>query len=335
MYAVDSLKQLAMKFLEKNEMANYHFQKEFLKPFEMIVARNTNAMIRDMVIRCLSNMIHSRAGNIKSGWKSIFVVFSVASSDHDEAIVRLSFSQLQEVIEKYFNLIADSFFVDCVNCLVAYGNGVLFIDIRYRNLPLDILVYLCCVSLKSIALLAFCARQLSEGIVTPITKQDNSTVVFTDNDKHLALWFPILTGLSGIISHSHVDVRTAYEFLVSLMNIILILYCSALSALFKILNGYGAMFNPGVWELIFRGVLLPIFDNVKYFGGSDVLQEDNEWLTTTCFNAVNSLINLFSNFFNDISFLLNELLNLLADQMILQGSFLSSECAYHWYNMIR
>ena len=55
MYAVDSLKQLAMKFLEKNEMANYHFQKEFLKPFELITAKNTNVQIRDMVsLPCIS-----------------------------------------------------------------------------------------------------------------------------------------------------------------------------------------------------------------------------------------------------------------------------------------
>lgn len=50
MYAIDSLKQLAMKFLEKNELANYHFQKEFLKPFEHIMINNNkNTQIKDMV----------------------------------------------------------------------------------------------------------------------------------------------------------------------------------------------------------------------------------------------------------------------------------------------
>eukprot|EP01116_Phalansterium_solitarium_P005911 TRINITY_DN1816_c0_g1_i6.p1 TRINITY_DN1816_c0_g1~~TRINITY_DN1816_c0_g1_i6.p1 ORF type:complete len:1289 (-),score=563.21 TRINITY_DN1816_c0_g1_i6:393-4259(-) len=60
MYAIDSLKQLAMKFLEKNELANYHFQKEFLKPFEQIMTNQHSPKIRDMIIRCLSNMILSR-----------------------------------------------------------------------------------------------------------------------------------------------------------------------------------------------------------------------------------------------------------------------------------
>lgn len=33
LYAVDSLRQLAVKFLEKDELSNYSFQVEFLKPF--------------------------------------------------------------------------------------------------------------------------------------------------------------------------------------------------------------------------------------------------------------------------------------------------------------
>jgi len=36
MYAIDSLRQLSMKFLEKDELANFNFQKEFLKPFEYV-----------------------------------------------------------------------------------------------------------------------------------------------------------------------------------------------------------------------------------------------------------------------------------------------------------
>ena len=49
MYAVDSLRQLAMKFLEKSELANYHFQKDFLKPFEYVIAKNQSLQIRELV----------------------------------------------------------------------------------------------------------------------------------------------------------------------------------------------------------------------------------------------------------------------------------------------
>ncbi|PRP78307.1 brefeldin A-inhibited guanine nucleotide-exchange protein [Planoprotostelium fungivorum] len=292
MYAIDSLKQLAFKFLEKTELANYHFQKEFLKPFELIMANQSDVAIRDMVIRCLSNMVLARSHNIRSGWKSIFVVFTVAATDHDEAIVRLAFDMVQEINQKYFHMIADSFFVDCVNCLVAYGNGVIFID----------------VALKAIDSLSQCAKNLAEGKIVSVeaVSPTNPKVVFTENDRHLSLWFPVLTGLSGIVGHSHIDIRT-----------------SALRSLFTILETYGSMFNRNFWELMFRGVLLPIFDNVRYAGGADLLKEDNEWLTTTCLLALNSLIELFSAFFVDISFLLGEFLNLLVSCILQENESLA------------
>jgi brefeldin A-inhibited guanine nucleotide-exchange protein len=74
-FAVDSLRQLAMKFIEKGELANFRFQKDFLRPFEHIMKRNRSPTIRDMVVRCVTQMVHSQSDNIKSGWKNIFCVF--------------------------------------------------------------------------------------------------------------------------------------------------------------------------------------------------------------------------------------------------------------------
>ena len=39
-FVVDSLRQLSMKFVEKKELANFRFQKDFLRPFEYIIKRN-------------------------------------------------------------------------------------------------------------------------------------------------------------------------------------------------------------------------------------------------------------------------------------------------------
>ena len=48
-------------------MQNFHFQKDFLRPFEFIMKNNKDGQIRDMVVRCISQMVQSRANNIKSG----------------------------------------------------------------------------------------------------------------------------------------------------------------------------------------------------------------------------------------------------------------------------
>ena len=39
-FALDALKQLSMKFLEKGELPNFRFQKDFLRPFEDIMVNN-------------------------------------------------------------------------------------------------------------------------------------------------------------------------------------------------------------------------------------------------------------------------------------------------------
>lgn len=74
-YAMDTLRQVSMKFLDREELANYNFQNEFMKPF-VIVMRKSNAVeIRELIIRCVSQMVFSRVDHVKSGWKSMFMVF--------------------------------------------------------------------------------------------------------------------------------------------------------------------------------------------------------------------------------------------------------------------
>lgn len=48
-FALDSLRQLAMRFLEKEELPHFKFQKDFLKPFEYTMVHNQNPEVRDMV----------------------------------------------------------------------------------------------------------------------------------------------------------------------------------------------------------------------------------------------------------------------------------------------
>jgi brefeldin A-inhibited guanine nucleotide-exchange protein len=97
-FAVDSLRQLATKFIEKGEFANFRFQKDFLRPFETIAKKNRSATIKDMVVRCITQMVQSQAHNIRSGWKNIFSVFHLAASDNDEALVELAFVTSGKII---------------------------------------------------------------------------------------------------------------------------------------------------------------------------------------------------------------------------------------------
>jgi brefeldin A-inhibited guanine nucleotide-exchange protein len=48
-FALDALRQLAMRFLEKEELPHFKFQKDFLRPFQYTMVHNSNPDVRDMV----------------------------------------------------------------------------------------------------------------------------------------------------------------------------------------------------------------------------------------------------------------------------------------------
>ena len=75
-FVMDSLRQLSMKFLEREELANYNFQKDFLRPFVIVMQKSSSAEIRELIVRCISQMVLTRVHHVKSGWKSVFMVNS-------------------------------------------------------------------------------------------------------------------------------------------------------------------------------------------------------------------------------------------------------------------
>lgn len=115
--------------------------------FDKIFRRNLS--VRDMVVRCNAQFVHSQAKNIRSGWKNIFTVFQVAASDQDVQIVELafqscthiisktrfdffhmfcfSFLRLAVVFERFFPSILDSF-QDAIKCLSEFACNFYFPD---------------------------------------------------------------------------------------------------------------------------------------------------------------------------------------------------------------
>ena len=85
MYAIDSLKQLSIKFLGKQELSNFNFQRVFLKPFE-VIANTNSSVIKDLILNCIDIMIRACGHNIRSGWRSIFAIFEGASYQADPEI---------------------------------------------------------------------------------------------------------------------------------------------------------------------------------------------------------------------------------------------------------
>ncbi len=49
-------------------------QNDFLRPFVVVMRHSRAVEIRELIIRCVSQMVLARVANVKSGWKSMFMV---------------------------------------------------------------------------------------------------------------------------------------------------------------------------------------------------------------------------------------------------------------------
>ncbi|KAI8028527.1 Brefeldin A-inhibited guanine nucleotide-exchange protein 2 [Camellia lanceoleosa] len=313
-FAMDSLRQLSMKFLEREELANYNFQNEFMKPFVIVMRKSSAVEIRELIIRCVSQMVLSRVNNVKSGWKSMFMVFTTAAYDDHKNIVLLAFEIIEKIVRDYFPHITETettTFTDCVNCLIAFTNS------RFNK---DI-------SLNAIAFLRYCAAKLAEGDLgsssrnkekeasgkfSPTSPQKgkdrkHDNVDLADKEDHLYFWFPLLAGLSELSFDPRPEIRK-----------------SALQVLFDTLRNHGHLFSLPLWERVFESVLFPIFDYVRHAidpsGGdspsqgidSDMGELDQDaWLYETCTLALQLVVDLFVKFYDTVNPLLRKVLMLL------------------------
>ncbi|KAG6547191.1 hypothetical protein Mapa_011443 [Marchantia paleacea] len=282
MYAIDSLRQLGIKYLERAELANFTFQNDILKPFVILVRNSKSATIRALIVDCIVQMIKSKVGSIKSGWRSVFMVFTTAAHDDTESIADIAFENVEQVILEHFDQVVGDCFMDCVNCLIAFANN--------KSSPRT--------SLKAIALLRICEDRLAEGqipggISRPIDESGKGDLEVAEY-----YWFPMLAGLSDLTSDPRVEVRNC-----------------ALEVLFDLLKERGHQFSSTFWESVFHRVLFPIFDYVRHAGkdGEKPAASSDQWLRETCIHSLQLLCDLFSSFYKDVSFLLPALLGLLLD----------------------
>ncbi|KAJ4846622.1 Protein big1 [Turnera subulata] len=292
-FVMDSLRQLAMKFLEREELANYNFQNEFLRPFVIVMQKSCSSEIRELIVRCISQMVLSRVSNVKSGWKSVFMVFTAAAADERKSIVLLAFETMEKIVREYFPYITETettTFTDCVRCLTAFTNS------RFNS---D-------VSLNAIAFLRFCALKLAEGglVCNEKSRVDDPSIPeingvspdpdsLSNKDDHASFWIPLLTGLSKLTSDPRLAIRK-----------------SSLEVLFNILNDHGQLFSRSFWVIIFNSVIFPIFGGAHDKKNIPIQEEQHlqasasphpeasTWDSETSPKAAQFLIDLFVCFFS-------------------------------------
>ncbi|KAJ1565919.1 Brefeldin A-inhibited guanine nucleotide-exchange protein 1, partial [Nowakowskiella sp. JEL0078] len=274
-FAVDSLRQLSMKLLEREELAHYSTQNEFMKSFEWIMRYNTHVGIRELVLQSVEQMIAARARSIKSGWKSILVVLTRVTDGLDEdgseeeaKLVIKAFAVVQNLFAKHFEMMVSAgAFVDLVNCLVEFavldGVGYLYDEVVVGAIQLlqKCTNYLIQQAVEEevniatrsepveLAHVSMSSQHLS-AVQLPRTPYMLPNGIVSEDHFYLK-WFPILSAFSRVVVDSHsLAIRTR-----------------ALDTLYDTLKLSGRLFDVEYWKSIHRSVVFPIFEDLRDAGG--------------------------------------------------------------------
>ncbi|OBA23562.1 Sec7-domain-containing protein [Metschnikowia bicuspidata var. bicuspidata NRRL YB-4993] len=297
-FALDSLRQLSMRFMDIEELAQFKFQKEFLKPFQYIILHNNSFEVKDMVLECVNNMVLAKANKIKSGWKTIFEVLTVAAKDKKDALVTKAY-KLAFTINKDFSdeVIKQDSFADLVTCFTEFA----------KNEQLQK------VGLLSLEVLSRLIVRVAKTSIELSSKDTISATRDFASEKYenlMKLWFPLLYGFYDIImSGEELEVRSR-----------------TLTHFFDVLLKYGDHFETDFWDLIYQKLLAPIFgviacpwglryddDGASAQYGVNMADNDKMsfWVSTTFIQALNGMVSLFSHYFDALTPRFDDLLNLL------------------------
>ncbi|KAK5664637.1 guanine nucleotide exchange protein for ADP-robosylation factor [Batrachochytrium dendrobatidis] len=325
-FALDKFRQLAMKFLELEELPNFKFQKDFLRPFEEIFRNNPDVKIKDMCLVCLQQMVNAKSKNLMSGWKAMFSTFCRAAQEKHESIVMLAFEVVKSISINHLDLVIRNYtFGDYVNCLVEFCKNQDFPKICLQSVELlhQAIVH---VEKRLEAMspnqLAFSTGENLSDVVehamqllsTPILPKPEMQVhieqtTLADNPS-IRFWFPVLFGLYEVVMTCDLEVRTR-----------------ALNFLFDALDEHGNSFSQDFWSLIYKGVLLPIFDDLRITRSDQSKFSNREdmsvWLSTTLILALRKFVKLFSNHYLALFFMFNEIVDLLLICMTQESETLS------------
>jgi brefeldin A-inhibited guanine nucleotide-exchange protein len=294
-FALDSLRQLSMRFMEIEELPGFKFQKDFLKPFEHVMANSTTAAVKDMILRCLIQMIQARGDNIRSGWKTMFGVFTVAAREPYEGIVNMAFDHVTQVYNTRFGVvITQGAFADLIVCLTEFSKNSKFQK----------------KSLQAIETLKSTITKMLRTPECPLSHRDAaSAATFQDNGTNLAkqltrqsqeeqFWYPILIAFQDVLmTGDDLEVRSR-----------------ALTYLFDTLIRHGGNFPRDFWDVLWRQLLYPIF--VVLQSKSEMSKVPNHedlsvWLSTTMIQALRNMITLFTHYFDALEYMLSRFLELL------------------------
>ncbi|SCW04145.1 LAFE_0H07074g1_1 [Lachancea fermentati] len=279
-FAIDSLRQLSMRFLDIEELSGFEFQHDFLKPFAYIIENTSDTEVQEMCLECARNFILTKSSKIKSGWKPILESLQFAAKSPVETIVLKTYQlATNDIVKNHFESVfaQDNSFLDLV---------AVFKEIT-KNKKFQKL------SLHSLEVLKKITQKVAD-----ICFMDKNEALLHGKDLFHDVWFPVLFCFNDtIMTAEDLEVRSR-----------------ALNYMFDALVEYGGEFDDKFWTQICTKLLFPIFGvlskhwEVNQFNSHDDL---SVWLSTTLIQALRNMIALFTHYFDCLNKMLDGFLGLL------------------------
>ncbi|CDH10490.1 probable protein transport protein SEC7 [Zygosaccharomyces bailii ISA1307] len=287
-FAVDSLRQLSMRFLNLDELSGFEFQHDFLKPFEYIIQNTSSTDVQEMIIECFRNFILTKSSKIKSGWKPILESLQYTAKSSREGIIYKTYVlATNDIVANHFESVfcQEDAFSELVSVFKEITKNK-----KSQKLSLHALEGLRKMTQK---IAEICFYKGSDE-----SKRTHYEAVLRGKDVFQNIWFPMLFCFNDtIMTADDLEVRSR-----------------ALNYMFDALVAYGNEFDDDFWEKICTKLLFPIFGvlskhwEVNQFNSHDDL---TVWLSTTLIQALRNLIALFTHYFKSLNKLLDGFLGLL------------------------
>mmetsp|Transcript_59904 Transcript_59904/g.147208 ORF Transcript_59904/g.147208 Transcript_59904/m.147208 type:complete len:2160 (-) Transcript_59904:645-7124(-) len=264
MYAVDSFRQLSIQYLQREELGVFEFQRKFLKPLEIVMARSEVSTTKELLLKCVERIIlmfgspseNGKGGFLRSGWRPVLTVLGLAGRDPNEEIATMGFEMLSTQIRECLaegstgdqksrqGVLLVERFVDLVDALLIYVEG------PHESMSLQ------CIE----DILKLCDFLADDSTASPLVKRrgassfDSQEAGDVLSNQELELWWPILLGLSRSVGDPRKKIR--WKALESLMKIILTHFFPSTDKE-KEMPGLKSI---QTLQLIYRGILSPVLE---------------------------------------------------------------------------
>ena len=295
--AIDALKQLSVKFLDKEDLRAYNFQKSFIRPFEYVISRTPSADTREMILHVVHNIVQTRSKQLSSGWKIVFSVCTFCAENEADPLTSIAWSMAKELFDRYFD------------CMVPEMNDLTttycaFIGVEAPTISQEAREYV-----------TKCADAIIAGNVVSTKETGN---MFTDSDDHTKVWWPVFMGLSRYVYNDpRYHVRN-----------------DCCERIFAVFQNPDVHFSEKLWELVFTGFIFSIFDGPMKSGVEAInslmaatqpedkpialgtkAESVKPWLQTTGALVMYNIIRLYVKRRDQIAFLLPKIFELMQQAM--------------------